>query len=110
MVIVENLSKVAHFSPMRTSYTTSFVVHIFLEDIVQLHGIPCQIISDRDPLFTLALWMSLQHALGTQFNFSSAYHLETDGQIERVNQVLEDMLYMYVMGRQVKREDYYIYC
>ena len=59
MVIVDKLSKVAHFSPMRESYTASLVVHIFLEDIVRLHGIPHQIILDRDPVFTLAMWTSL---------------------------------------------------
>ena len=79
MVTVDKLSKVAHFSPMRASYIASFVVHVFLEDIVCLHGIPHWIISDRDLVFTYALWTSLQHALGLQLNFSSAYHLETDG-------------------------------
>ncbi len=85
MVIVDKLSKVAYFSPMRTSYTTSFVAHVFLEDIIHLHGIPHQIISYRDLVFTSALWKSLQHALGTQLNFSLAYHLEINGQIERTN-------------------------
>ena len=106
MVTVDKLSKVAHFSPMRASYTTSSVVHVFLEDIVHLHGIPRRIISDRDPVFTSALWTSLQHALGAQLNFSLTYHPQTNGQFERVNQVLEDMLCMYVMDRQVKQEDY----
>ena len=106
MVIVDKLSKVAHFSPMRPSYKTSSIVRVFLKDIFQLHGIPHWIILDRDLVFTSALWTSLQYALGAQLNFSSAYHPETDGQIERVTQVLEDMLRMYVMDRQVKWEDY----
>ena len=59
MVTMEKFSKVAHLSPMKASYTTSFVVHVFLEDIVRLHGIPCQIILDRDLVFTLALWTSI---------------------------------------------------
>ena len=50
-------------------------------------------------MFTFSLWMSLQYYLGVQLNFSSTYDLETDGQIERVNQVLEDMFHMYVMDR-----------
>ena len=86
--------------------TTSSVIHVFLEDIVRLHGIPHQIISDRDLVFISTLWISLQHALGMQLNFSSSYHPETNGQTKRVNQVLEDMLHMYVMDRQVKWEDY----
>ena len=59
MVIVERLSKVAHFSPMRESYTASLVARVFLEDIVRLHGIPRRIILDRDPMFTSTLWTSL---------------------------------------------------
>ena len=106
MVIVDKLSKVAHFSPMTSSYTTSSIVHIFLEDIVHLHGIPCKIISNIDTLFSSSLWTSLQHALDTQLNFSLAYHLETDDQTERLNEVLEDLLHMYVMDKQVKWEDY----
>ena len=104
MVTMDKLSKVAHFSPMRASYIDSLVARVFLEDIVRLHGIPHQIISDRDLVFTLALWISLQHVL--QLNFSLTYHLETDGHTERVNQVLEDMIRMYVMDRQVHWEDY----
>ena len=77
-----------------------------MEDIVRLHGIPRRIIFDRDPVFTSALWTSLQHALGTQLNFSSAYHPQTDGQMERVNQILEDMLRMYVMNQHSRWEDY----
>ena len=57
-------------------------------------------------MFTSTLWMCLQHALGMQLNFSSTYHPKTNGQTERVNQVLEDMPRMYVMNRQVKWEDY----
>ena len=106
MVTVDRLTKVAHFTPIRSSYTTTSVANVFMRDIVRLHGIPRTIISDRDPVFTSAFWTSLQHDLGTQLNFSSAYHPETDGQTERVNQVLEDMLRMYVMDRQSQWEDY----
>ena len=97
MVTIDRLTKVAHFTPIRSSYTATFVANVFMRDIVRLHGIPRKIISDRDPIFTSAFWTSLQHDLGTQLNFSSAYHPETDGQTERVNQVLEGMLRMYVM-------------
>lgn len=91
MVIVDKLTKVAHFSLMSSSYNVDSVARVFLHDIVQLHGVPKKIISDRDPVFTLAFWTALQQALGTQLNFSTTYHLETDGQTERVNQVLEDL-------------------
>ena len=106
MVTVDTLTKVAHFSPVRTSFTAPAVAQVFLRDIVRLHGIPRKIISDRDSLFTSSFWRELQTALGTRLNFSTAYHPQTDGQTERVNQILEDMLRMYVMDNQVKWEEY----
>ena len=106
MVVVDKLTKVAHFIPVRSSYNVASVARIFMEQVVRLHGIPKKIISDRDPVFTSSLWRSLQRELGTQLNFSSAYHPETDGQTERVNQILEDMLRMYVMDRQNKWEEF----
>lgn len=106
MVTMDRLTKVAHFSRVFPSYNASSMARIFMEDIVRLHGIPRRIISDKDLVFTSALWTSLQHALGTQFNFSSTYHPETDGQTERVNQILEDILRMYVMDQQTRWEDY----
>ena len=77
-----------------------------MEQVVRLHGIPKKIILDRDPIFTSSLWRSMQCELGTQLNFSSAYHPKTDGKIERVNLILEDMLMMYVMDRQNKWEEF----
>lgn len=65
MVTVDRLMKVAHFSPIHSSYNTSLVARVFIEDIVRLHGIPHHIISDRDPVFTSALYTSLHHAMGT---------------------------------------------
>ena len=106
IVTIDQLTKVEHFSPMRSSYTIDFVANVFMCDIVRLHGIPRKIILDRDPVFTFAFWTSLQHDLGVQLNFSSAYHPETDGQTKRVNQILEDMLRMYLMDRQTHWEDY----
>jgi transposase InsO family protein len=71
-----------------------------------LHGIPKKIISDRDSRFTSRFWTSLQSALGTQLNLSTTYHPETYGKTERVNQVMEDMLRMYVMDNQTQWEKY----
>lgn len=99
MVIIDRLTKVAYFLSIRSSYTVASMSHIFMEQIVRLHGIPRWIILDPYLVFTSALWTTLQHDLGAQLNFSLAYHPETDGQIERVNRMLEDMLRMYVMDQ-----------
>ena len=63
-----------------------------MSEIVRLHGIPLSIMSDRDPRITSRFWKELQSALGTQLNFSTSFHPQTDGQSERVIQLLEDML------------------
>jgi hypothetical protein len=67
---------------------------------------PKRIISDRGSVFTGQFWTSFQEALGTQLNFSTVYHLETDGKTERMNQTLEDMLHMYVMDQQRHWEEF----
>ena len=65
---------------------------MYVKEVVRLHGIPRSIVSDRDPLFTSRFWQSLQTALGTELSLSTAYHPQTDGQMEWVNRVLEDLL------------------
>ena len=71
-----------------------------------MHGLPKAIVSDKDVKFTSNFWKGLFTDLGTKLNFSTAYHPQTDGKTERVNQVLEDMLRMYVMDKPTKWEDY----
>ena len=92
MVIIDWLSKVAHFLPVRDDIRASQLADLYLSRIVPLHGVPLRIISDRGSIFVSKFWQSFQTALGTRLNFSTAYHPQTDGQTERVNQVLEDML------------------
>ena len=92
MVVVENLSKETHFIHVKTTHKAANIVDIFMKAIFRLHEIPNIIISDRDPKFIDNFWKSLFKGLDTKLNFSTAYHLQMDGQIERVNQVLEDML------------------
>ena len=91
-VIVDRLTKSAHFLPVRTDYSLDKLAELYIKEIVRLHGIPVSIISDRDPRFTSRFWGKLQEALGTRLNFSTAFHPQTDGQSERVIQILEDML------------------
>ena len=80
LVVVDKLTKSAHFIPVRDTYDVTDVARVFINEIVRLHGVPKKIISDRDPKFTSRFWTSMQSALGTQLNLSSTYHLETDGQ------------------------------
>ena len=89
---MDRLTKSAHFLPMRTDYSLDKLAELYIKEIVRLHGIPISIISHRDPRFTSRFWGQFQEALGTQLNFSIAFHLQTNGQSERVIKILEDML------------------
>eukprot|EP00253_Pinus_taeda_P012699 PITA_12699 len=106
MVVVDKLSKVAHFIPVQSTYKAVQIAHVFMQNIFRLHGLPKTIISDRDVKFTSAFWRALFAELGTQLNFSTAYHPQTDGQMERVNQIVEDMLRACVMQKPAQWEDY----
>ncbi|KAG8485968.1 hypothetical protein CXB51_019316 [Gossypium anomalum] len=99
-VIVDRLTKSAHFIPVRMDYSLNKLAELYVREIVRLHGIPLSIISDRDPRFTSQIWQKLQDALGTKLNFSTAFHPQTDGQSERVIQILEDMLRCCVLEFQ----------
>ncbi|KAI5338648.1 hypothetical protein L3X38_017919 [Prunus dulcis] len=91
-VIVDRLTKSAHFLPVRANYTLNKLAQLFIDEIVRLHGVPVSITSDRDPRFTSRFWTKLHEAFGTQLQFSTAFHPQTDGQFERTIQTLEDML------------------
>ena len=91
-VIVDRLTKFAHFLPVRITYTAAQYAKIFLDRIVSLHGVLISIVSDRGTQFTSKFWESFQKALGTQLRFSIAFHPQTDGQSEKTIQTLEDML------------------
>jgi hypothetical protein len=73
-VVVDTLTKSAHFIPVHTTYQAPDIARVFISEIVRLHGMPKRIISDRGSVFTGQFWMSFQEALGTQLNFSTAYH------------------------------------
>ncbi|KAM1011997.1 hypothetical protein FF1_047138 [Malus domestica] len=91
-VVVDRLTKSAHFLPVKMNSPIDYFAKLYIEWIIRLHGIPKTIVSDRDPRFTSRLWEKLQEELGTELNLSTAYHPQTDGQSERVIQILEDML------------------
>ena len=91
-VIVDRLTKSAHFLPMKKNFSLARLAQLYVEEIVRLHGVPSAIVSDRDPRFTSRFWEALQTALGTRLKFSTAFHPQTDGQTERTIQTLEDLL------------------
>jgi IS30 family transposase len=91
-VVVDRLTKTAHFIAVNSTYSTKDYAEIYLDCVVRLHGIPKTIISDRGPQFICHFWEQLHKSLGTKLIRSSAYHPQTDGQTERVNQIVEDML------------------
>ncbi|WVZ58894.1 hypothetical protein U9M48_009116 [Paspalum notatum var. saurae] len=91
-VVVDRLTKVAHFIPVKTTYSGAKLAELYMFRIVCLHGVPKKIVSDCGTQFTSHFWKRLHESMGTKLNFSSAYHPQTDGQTERTNQILEDML------------------
>ena len=105
-VIVDRLTKSAHFIPVSVRRTSDYLARLFLQYVVRLHGIPRSIVSDRDKNFTSQYWRGFQEALGTRVLMSSAYHPQTDGQSERVNQILEDMLRACVLDFGGSWEDH----
>ncbi|GKB08124.1 putative reverse transcriptase domain-containing protein [Tanacetum coccineum] len=91
------LTKSTHFLPIREDFRMDRLARLYLNEIIARHGVPISIIFDRDSRFTSRFWQSMQEALGTQLDMSTAYHLQTDGQSERTIQTLEHMLRACVM-------------
>jgi transposase InsO family protein len=91
-VIVDWFTKSAHFIQVHTNYRAEKYVELYIARILCLHGVPKTIISNRGPQFVAHFWEQLHASLGTHLIHSSAYHPQTDGQMKRVNQILEDIL------------------
>ena len=91
-VIIDRLTKSAHFLPINERFSLDKLVHLYLKEIVMRHGVPVSIVSDRDPRFNSRFWKKFQECLGTRLNMSTAYHPRSDGQSERTIQTIEDML------------------
>ncbi|MCH79841.1 retrotransposon protein, partial [Trifolium medium] len=89
MVVVDRLTKYAHFLPMKTDYNSKSVAEAFMHNVVKLHGMPKSIVSDRDKVFTSAFWQHLFKLQGTTLAMTSAYHPQSDGQTEVLNKGLE---------------------
>jgi hypothetical protein len=91
-VIVDLLTKVAHFIPVKTTYYGAKLAELYMSRIMYLHGVLKKIVPDRGSQFTSKFWEKLHESMDTKLNFSSAYHPKMDGQTEGTNQILDDML------------------
>ncbi|CAI7776494.1 unnamed protein product [Closterium sp. NIES-54] len=92
LVVVDRLTKMAHFTPCRTMIIVEDTAKLFISTFVCLHGLALAIISDRDPKFTSKFWQETWAQYGTRMQFLSSYHLQSDGQIERTNQTMEQLI------------------
>ncbi|GJP64605.1 hypothetical protein CLOP_g21580, partial [Closterium sp. NIES-67] len=92
LVVIDKFSKMGHFIPTHTTARTEETTQLFIRYIISQHGIPTTLISDRNPKFTSRFWKELMSIRGTKLAMSSAYHPQTDGQTERLNQIVEQLL------------------
>jgi hypothetical protein len=99
-VFVDRLTKMVHFAPTYTDCSARDVARLFNDTVFKHHGLPSELISDRDPRFTSEFWTELTRLLGTKLKMSAALHPQTDGQTERSNRVLEDYLRHYISPSQ----------
>jgi hypothetical protein len=104
-VIIDRLTKIAHFLLVRVKYTVATYAELYIARILSLHGVLKTIVSSRGPQFVSKFWEELHKSLGTKLLHSSAYHPQTSGQTERVNQILEDMLRACVLEFPQKWDD-----
>ena len=103
IMVVDKLSKSAHFVHVKSTCKVIDIANIFMKEIFRLHGMHREIVSNRDTKFTSSFWKSLMAGFETKLLFSTTYHPQTDGQIDRVNQILERM---DVMHQSKKWGDY----
>jgi transposase InsO family protein len=100
VVFVCRLTKMKHYVPAVTALSAPRLAALFVREVVRLHGVPERILSDRDPRFTAHFWRELWRLLGTLLTMSTAYHPQTDGQTERENRTLEEMLRSFTSWSQ----------
>jgi hypothetical protein len=101
MVVVDHLSKYAHFYALQHQFTTSTMAQIFMDQVFKLHGMLHSIVSDHDPTFTSNFWQELFKLQGTQLHLNTTYHPQTDGQTEVVNKCLETYLRCFASKRKM---------
>jgi hypothetical protein len=102
MVVVDKLSKPAHFILVKLTHKEANIDDIYMREIARLPGVPKTIVSNKDPKFTSKFWKGLFNGFGTNIHFSTTYHPESNRKTKRVNQVMEDVIRMYVMDKPFK--------
>ena len=107
-VVVDMLTKMAHLFPIHKDASAKDIAHVFMKGVFLYHGLPRRIIFDRDSKLTYNFWKAIFEATGTQLSYSTTYHPQSDGQTERVNQIVEDMLRAYCM-REPSQWTRYLY-
>jgi hypothetical protein len=100
MVVVDRLSKYAHFCALQHLFTSSTVAQIFMDQVFKLHGMPHSIISDSDPTFTSNFWQELFKIQGTELHLNTTYHPQTNGQKKVVNKCLETYLSFFALEKK----------
>ncbi|CAI7798149.1 unnamed protein product [Closterium sp. NIES-54] len=100
LVFVDRLTKMVHFVPTTTDVSAEDTAKLFVTHVFRLHGLPRVMVSDRDPCFTSRFWQEVIKTLGTKLKMSSAFHPQTDGQTERSNRTLEQMLRSFISPTQ----------
>ena len=102
MVVVDRLTKYAHFCALSHTFKASTFATTFMDTIQKLHGNPNVIVSNRDPIFTGNFWTELFSCLGTQLAHSSSYHPQSNGQTKIVNKFLEGYLHYFLSDKQTQ--------
>jgi hypothetical protein len=97
-VVIDRLTKVAHFIPMKQTSSAANLVPLYIKEVVRLHDVSKSIVSDRDSKFVSKFWQSLHNAMGTKIDMSVAFHPQIDGQCEHTIQTLEDILRACVLS------------
>jgi hypothetical protein len=107
-VVIDRLTKMAHFIPMKQTNSATYLVPLYIKEVVRLHGVSKSIVSDRDSKFVSKFWQSLHNPMGTKLDLSVAFHPQIDGQSEHTIQTLEDMLCACVLSRKGNWEDHLV--
>ncbi|KAG3157188.1 hypothetical protein PC128_g21712 [Phytophthora cactorum] len=104
VVFVDRFSKMVHLAAVPAEVTAVQTARLFVDMVFKHHGMPLDIVSDRDPRFTVRFWQEVFTLLGTQLSISTADHPQTDGQTERMNRVLGDLLKSYAHSFQQRSD------